>query len=193
MARSQGPGAVASACLFACAIGAASYSEATTFREAAVTRVIDGDTFAVIGEAYPRDCGASGQKRFCDTNVRVRNFDTAELRDYGCPEERQLAVEARAVAAEILAGARVTLIVEGEDRFGRPVADVIVHRGGERVDFVEAMVARGAGARWRYGDEPQPEWCPAGRRVAGEGGFPTWRDVQGWAAQAMGRWFGSKF
>lgn len=112
-------------------------------RVAAVTYVIDGDTFEIAGGA----------------RVRVRNFDTPELRDYDCAEERRLARAARDAARRTLSRKRVTLTVAGEDRYGRLVADVTVHEGAKAYDFAERMMAQGHGARWRFGFEPQPEWC----------------------------------
>ncbi|MEO1329755.1 MAG: thermonuclease family protein [Pseudomonadota bacterium] len=114
-----------------------------------VTRVIDGDTFVVAG----------------DVRVRVRNFDTPELRRYECRSERTAAVAARDAARRLLQGQRVTLRVTGEDRYRRQVADVSVHRGARQSDFVAEMVAQGHGARWDYGNEPQPEWCQGRERV----------------------------
>lgn len=177
----------------------ASAAEATALREAVVTRVVDGDTFAVVGEAFPPDCGPSGTKRYCDTKVRVRNFDTAELRGYDCPEERALALEAKRIAAEILDGAEVTLAVAELDRYGRPVADVTVRRDGVERDFVEAMLARGAGARWRYGEEAAPDWCGAGAVAAAPEPAKSWlRSDTAEAIAAVlivetGRWLSSLF
>lgn len=169
---------------------------ATTTRMAEVTRVIDGDTFAVKGEAFPLDCGPNGRKRFCDTKIRVRNFDAAELRDYDCAEERTQAEAARDAAIDILSGSQVTLLIEEIDRFGRPVADVLVHRDGARIDFVAAMVERGAGARWRYGEEPQPTWCAAAAAdpmEQREEDRAVWREIGGDVAAALGRWIGAFF
>lgn len=116
-----------------------------TLFEAEVTRVIDGDTFEIEG----------GDK------IRIRNFDTAELRHYDCPEEREMAVVARDVARAWLEGRRVQLFVDGEDRYGRLVADVIVYGDEEMYNFADRMAAAGVGAHWDYGKEPQPDWCPA--------------------------------
>lgn len=116
------------------------------WREALVRRVIDGDTFVLSDGA----------------RVRVRNFDTPERRRYDCPEEKRLAEAATQAARRLLDRQRVRLRVTGRDRYRRLVADVMVLTGrGEGVDFVERMVASGHGARWNYGREPQPEWCPA--------------------------------
>ncbi len=115
-------------------------------REAVVARVIDGDTFVL----------ESGE------HIRIRNFDTAELRSYECREERQSAVIARDVATDWLDGRRVTLYVDGEDRYGRVVADVIVHGRDGPYNFADRMTAEGYGAHWDYGYEPQPDWCPGG-------------------------------
>lgn len=119
--------------------------------ETTVTRVIDGDTFEVAG----------GEK------VRVRNFDTPELRSYDCAAEKQLAQDARDAAREILADAPVRLAVTDRDRYGRLVADVALTRPSGDVDFAQAMIESGHGARWNYGVEPQPTWCgPEHRRAA---------------------------
>ncbi len=123
-------------------VGGAAASEKTV----AVVRVIDGDTFVVSG----------GER------IRVRNFDTPELRRYDCLEEKQAAQAARRAARRLLSGRRVTLSIAGRDRYRRTVADVAVHQGPRAADFVALMTARGHGKRWRYGREPQPDWCPAG-------------------------------
>ena len=115
-------------------------------RTAKVTRVIDGDTFVI----------ASGER------VRVRNFDTPELRRYDCPAEKIAAQGARRAARMLLHRKTVRLSITGKDRYGRMVADVEVLRQKGSQDFVDAMVSTGHGARWRYGEEPQPNWCPAG-------------------------------
>lgn len=113
-------------------------------RVAAVERVIDGDTFVVAG----------------GDRIRVRNFDTPELRRYRCASERRRAVEARTAAEALLENRLVTLAITDRDRYGRIIADVTLHLDAVRVDFVVAMTARGHGARWRYGAEPKPDWCP---------------------------------
>ncbi|MEM6669590.1 MAG: thermonuclease family protein [Pseudomonadota bacterium] len=115
-------------------------------RIATVTRVIDGDTFEIAGGA----------------RVRVRNFDTPELRNYECADERYLARAARDAARRILKNRKVTLVITDQDRYRRLVADVIVHEGSKRYDFVDRMVSGGHGARWLYGYEPQPTWCGEG-------------------------------
>lgn len=112
-------------------------------RNASVLRVIDGDTFVIAG----------------GTRVRVRNFDAPELRRYECLEERAMARRARQVARTLLLNRVVTLRVADRDRYRRLVADVEIHRGRARVDFVAEMTAAGVGARWRYGEEAQPSWC----------------------------------
>lgn len=113
-------------------------------RIAAVERVIDGDTFVIAGGA----------------RIRIRNFDTAELRHWECQAERRLARAARDQARTLLQGARVALTIHGEDRYRRLVADVTLASGPARGrDIVDAMTDAGHGARWRYGREPQPDWC----------------------------------
>ena len=115
-------------------------------RTAKVTRVIDGDTFVI----------ATGER------VRVRNFDTPELRSYDCPAEKVAAQGARRAARALLTRKTVRLSITGKDRYGRVVADVAMLRPNGAQDFVDAMVSTGHGARWNYGKEPQPTWCPAG-------------------------------
>lgn len=133
-------------------ISASATATATeSVRETTVVRVIDGDTFEVAGGA----------------KVRVRNFDTPELRSYECPEEKRMAQAARDAARRMLQGERVRLDVDGEDRYRRLVADVTLHKGRDDIDFVEAMIASGHGAHWNYGHEPQPDWCDAGRIATG--------------------------
>lgn len=119
------------------------FASQTERRVALVERVIDGDTFVLVG----------GER------VRVRNFDTPELRRYACAEERARAVAARAAAIDLLTDRRVTVFVAYRDRFDRLVGDVALHDGVARRDFVAAMIDAGHGARWDYGNEPQPEWC----------------------------------
>ncbi|MEM9724196.1 MAG: thermonuclease family protein [Pseudomonadota bacterium] len=113
-------------------------------RLATVARVIDGDTFVTSDGA----------------RIRVRNFDTPELRGHACPEERAAAEGARRAARQLLTAQTVRLRVSNQDRYGRLVADVAVLRGDGELDFVSTMVATGHGARWEYGRERQPIWCP---------------------------------
>lgn len=119
------------------------------WRTTEVVRIIDGDTFVV----------ADGSK------IRVRNFDTPELRRWKCQAERARAIAARAHAAKLLQGQRVTLEISSRDRYRRLVADVTIHRGTERVNFATEMIAARHGAPWAYGEEPKPRWC-AGDGVA---------------------------
>lgn len=119
-------------------------SAAPATRTAQVKRVVDGDTFVIAG----------GER------IRVRNFDTPELRQYDCPEEKIAAQGARRAARALLARKTVRLSVSGRDRYGRTVADVSLLGPRGSKDFVDVMVASGHGARWRYGEEPQPTWCP---------------------------------
>lgn len=113
-------------------------------RTAQVVRVIDGDTFVIAG----------GER------IRVRNFDTPELRSYDCNEEKVAAQGATRAARALLTRQTVRLSITGRDRYGRMVADVVMVNAAGQRDFVDAMVASGHGARWRYGEEPQPRWCP---------------------------------
>lgn len=108
-----------------------------------VNRVIDGDTFVLV----------DGER------IRVRNFDTPELRRHSCPAEKEMAIAARQAASDLLLDRPVTLWLTYRDRYGRWVADVVLERKGRRIDFVEAMISLGHGARWAYGEEPQPDWC----------------------------------
>ncbi|MCI4660876.1 MAG: thermonuclease family protein [Neomegalonema sp.] len=129
-------------------------------RETYVVRVIDGDTFQISG----------------GVKVRVRNFDTPELRRYECPEEKQLARAATIAARQILQGKSVALSITGKDRYGRLVADVTLHEDGSDIDFTEAMMAQGHGAPWDYGHEPQPDWCAS---RSADAGTPLWQRVLG--------------
>ncbi|MEL6977404.1 MAG: thermonuclease family protein [Pseudomonadota bacterium] len=129
-------------------------SSAPRERSAEVTRVIDGDTFVIEGGA----------------RVRVRNFDTPERRRFACSEEKEAAEAATRAARALLHRQRVALSISGEDRYGRLIADVrlllpnrqrsLSGAGAQSSDFVERMVSSGHGARWDYGREPQPDWCP---------------------------------
>lgn len=153
----------------ALSVGAAMAVE--EIRTTTVQRVIDGDTFVVAG----------GER------VRVRNFDTPELRRYDCRDERAAAVAARDAARRILQGRTVTLRVIGEDRYRRKIADVAVHRGSARRDFVARMVAEGHGKRWIYGREPQPEWCSREARTV-ELWRVVWNGVERSVSSALSGW-----
>lgn len=144
----------------AAAVVVAAPGWSSTTRTATVVRVIDGDTFVIDGGA----------------RIRVRNFDSPELRHWKCPEERALAREAREVARDLLNGRRVTLVVDGEDRYRRLVADVTIHRGPDEVDFTDRMVALGVGVHWDYGNEPQPKWCDETVASVGTDSPPTASD-----------------
>lgn len=150
-------------------IGAAAPVLASSQRSAHVVRVIDGDTFEIAGGA----------------KIRVRNFDTPELRNYDCPAEKRLAQVARDVARDLLQGQRVTLLIDGKDRYRRLVADVTVHRGGRRIDFVDFMVGQGVGAYWNYGKEPQPDWCGGQQAHAPAPAEPSWGKAVRWMVDAL--------
>lgn len=145
---SQGPGFEIGAQTQTQATAGGEDSAARMFvREAWVARVIDGDTFVIEG----------------GDRVRIRNFDTAELRQYACLEERAEAIAARDQARTFLEDRRVSLVIDRQDtrdRYGRLIADVLVLGPGGAFDFAERMTAAGAGARWEYGREAQPTWCP---------------------------------
>lgn len=164
--RATAHGLCAVAAVSALAFAAPTAIATETVRDATVVRVIDGDTFEVAGGA----------------KVRVRNFDTPELRSYECPEEKRMAQAARDAARRMLQGERVRLAVDGEDRYRRLVADVTLKRSGH--DFVADMIAEGHGARWDYGNEPQPDWCDAERIASApeveeaEDAGPTLDDVE---------------
>ena len=152
-------------------IGMAAPAWAISTRTADVVRVIDGDTFEIAGGA----------------KIRVRNFDTPELRNYDCAAEKRLAQTARDVARDLLQGQRVTLRVDGKDRYRRLVADVTVHRGGKRIDFVDFMVAEGVGAHWDYGKEPQPDWCKGRSDGQLASDQPSWGKAVRWMLEALAK------
>lgn len=84
--------------------------------QAAVVRIIDGDTFVADAEIWP------GQ--YIRTAVRIRGIDAPELKSR-CAAEKARAKDAREALAAMLAGEPVYLRrIEGDKYFGRVVADV---------------------------------------------------------------------
>jgi endonuclease YncB( thermonuclease family) len=128
--------------------------------EAAVERVVDGDTLAVRVTVW------LGQE--LSVLVRVRGVDAPELRSR-CADERMRAVNAAAALSQVV-GERPVMLrrVEGDKYFGRVVADVSTSAGR---DLGDALLAGGF-ARAYAGGARRP-WCEKSADQANLGAIPT--------------------
>lgn len=115
--------------------------------EAQVLRVIDGDTVQVAARIW--------LSQTVETFVRVKGIDTPELRG-NCPEEKDLAVRARAfVMDRLVAGQGVTLLEIEPDKYGGRVVARLLTADGQ--DVGEQLVA--AGLAYRYDGGRKTPWC----------------------------------
>jgi len=102
-------------------------------------RTIDGDTVEIAGET-----------------IRLIGIDAPEMGGRAaCDAERQLAVTARIELAAFLTGGQWTIEREGEDRYGRTLARILV--GGEEAG--EHLIAAGLAVAW---DGHRHDWCAEG-------------------------------
>lgn len=105
-------------------------------RHAPALRVIDGDTFDYAGD-----------------RIRVADIDTPELRAR-CPQERRLAIAAKARMTDLLVQGPFELhrLGRDQDRYGRKLRVVI--RDGRSLG--DTLVAEGLARTWSGRREP---WC----------------------------------
>jgi len=114
--------------------------------EATVLSVVDGDTFLAEAAIWP------GQ--YIRVNIRVRGIDAPEMKAR-CPAERDAALDARALLAELLGEAPVSLSnIAGAKYFGRVLADVTTSDGTLVAD---AMIGSRAVRPYRGGR--REGWC----------------------------------
>jgi endonuclease YncB( thermonuclease family) len=111
--------------------------------EAALVRVIDGDTIEVRAHLW---LGLE-----LTTRVRLSDIDAPEL-DGGCPAERELAKAARAFLTGTLSPA-VTLRDVRQDKYGGRVVARVLTMTGEDVGRLLVVHRLAASA------ESQPGWC----------------------------------
>jgi endonuclease YncB( thermonuclease family) len=116
--------------------------------QAAVTRVIDGDTIAVEAHLWPG--------LVLSENVRIRGIDAPELHST-CAAERAMAEEARD-RLTALAGGEISLQHIGNDKYGGRVDADVVNATG--TDLKAAMIA--AGLVRSYDGGTRGDWCPVG-------------------------------
>ena len=123
--------------------------------DAAVERVVDGDTIAVRVTVWlGLELGVS---------VRVRGIDAPELRG-DCESEKVRAAEATAALARMIGDEPVTLReIEGDKYFGRVLSDVATARGE---DVAASMIAAGLARPYDGGE--RPSWCQIGALPGGE-------------------------
>jgi endonuclease YncB( thermonuclease family) len=115
--------------------------------EAAVVRVVDGDTIEFSAQIW---IGLS-----LTASVRIRGIDTPEMRGK-CPEEKALAAAARDLLAE-LAGSSIRLTRIEDDKYaGRVLANVASADG---TDLAGGMIARGYARP--YDGATRGGWCGA--------------------------------
>ena len=96
-----------------------------------INYVVDGDTFAVITTTNHR---LLSQGRYL---VRIKGIDTPEYNG-SCAMERELSIEAKNLLISYLDDGfsgedRIEIISHYRDRYGRLVADVLVHTSSGRV------------------------------------------------------------
>jgi len=116
--------------------------------QAAVDRVVDGDTIAVIARIWVNQS--------LSVLVRVRGIDAPELRGR-CEAERQLARRAKAYVRAALASGEVRLTnISGGKYWGRVLADVTTTEGNS----IAAALLRNGLARPYQGRKRAP-WCGA--------------------------------
>lgn len=109
------------------------------------TGLYDGDTtyFAIELDGYQ-----------IPLEIRVQNIDTPEIRGK-CPSEKQLAQDAKRVAAVMLANAqdiRFAAVQPKLDQYGRILANVVV----DGVDLGERLVELQLARPW---DGARHGWC----------------------------------
>jgi len=122
--------------------------------DAAVERVVDGDTIAVRVTVW---LGLE-----LAVSVRVRGIDAPELRG-DCESEKTRAADATAALARMIGDEPVTLReIEGDKYFGRVLSDVATARGE---DVAAALLAAGLARPYDGGE--RPSWCQVGALPAG--------------------------
>jgi len=140
------PAALLAATVFACPASAEEVLSGPV--QAAVTRVIDGDTLAVEAHLWPG--------LVLSQNVRIRGIDAPELHST-CAAERAMAAAARD-RLTLLVGEAISLQHIGDDKYGGRVdADVVNALG---TDIKAAMIA--AGLVRAYNGGTRGDWCPVG-------------------------------
>jgi micrococcal nuclease len=122
--------------------------------DAAVERVVDGDTIAVRVTVW---LGLE-----LAVSVRVRGIDAPELRG-DCESEKARAAQATAALARMIGDEPVTLrSIEGDKYFGRVLSDVATARGE---DVAAALLAAGLARPYDGGE--RPSWCQIGALPVG--------------------------
>ncbi len=116
--------------------------------EAAVLRVLDGDTLEVRARIW------LGQE--VQVLVRLAGIDAPELKG-DCPGEMELAIAARRELARAVTGGPVSLSHIRYDKYGGRVVARVATAGGK--DAGEALVAAGLARVYAYG--PRRSWCVA--------------------------------
>ena len=103
--------------------------------------VIDGDTVVVNHE-----------------RIRLKGIDAPEIKGR-CANERALAAQATEMLASLLSDRTVTIEPDGNDRYGRILANV----GTEEGDVGERILAEGLARKWtrKWGHRQEP-WCVKG-------------------------------
>lgn len=104
-------------------------------------RVIDGDTFDLVGE-----------------RIRIENIDAPEIGERAkCAKERAWANDAtEALKSRVQAARTIRLHREGVDRYGRTLA--LVELDGQ--DVGAELIADGLAVEWGHG---RPNWCAMAR------------------------------
>ena len=122
-----------------------STAQASELVPATVVSVYDGDSITVTADLWP---GLTW-----DGSIRVRGVDTPEINGE-CEEEERMAQEAKTFVEGLVLGKTIFLHqVHEEDRYGRPLAYVIVD--GE--DLTTLLIEAGHGRAYEGG--AREGWC----------------------------------
>lgn len=122
-------------------MGAPVWSETPRAADCVVTRVVDGDTMHLT-------CAGVRHK------VRLLGFDTPEISRPACAGEAVAGAQATEVLQALVATGPVTALrFDGQDRYGRDLADVAI--GGQ--DVATVMLATGLARPYQGGR--RAGWC----------------------------------
>lgn len=106
-----------------------------------VVYITDGDTFTITTDTAHKVLVG---KRF---TVRIKDIDTPELKAK-CAAERQYALDAKTMLENMLRQAelnrnKIEVVSHYRDRFGRLVADVLIHQNNTTINVGNALLSKG--------------------------------------------------
>jgi micrococcal nuclease len=100
-----------------------------------VSCVVDGDTIWLEGE-----------------KIRIRDLDTPEISKADCPEELRLAADATATLIALLNDNDWTVERDGQDRYQRTLARIMINGAS----VADPMIAAGVAIKW---EGKTGKWC----------------------------------